>query len=357
MEQLRSAKFHLKRWKIAIFLVGSLILTAWNLTRSAALLEARHAYLKGDLALCLRNALDHLGRQPWSSEAALLAASCLSRLDYAGDAEPYFRRAGHLTLNDLQIRAHGLARGSHPEQAIPVYEEILATRPDNMTALRGIAAVELLRNNKEKLLKLAEQFSRLSGGAVIGHMLRGVVYHRDNNPSQAVTCFERVLELDPELLEMPLSRRLFWSHFADDLIAIHRIDDAGRVLTKAVAHGPDADLINRLGRVYLLQGRFEDAERYFRQAAEWSPSDYNSYLNLFDVALRCHRREEALKYLNQARLLAPRESSVLCRLASAYRQLGRPADAACVQELITQLGDQPATSSRLANSPWPRHAL
>jgi hypothetical protein len=106
MEQPRSARFHLKRWKITIFLLGSLILTVWNLTRSAALLEARHAYLKGNLALCLRNA-----------------------------------------------------------------------------------------------------------------------------PKQAVTCFERVLELDPELREMPLSRRLFWSHFADDLIAIHRINDAGRMLT------------------------------------------------------------------------------------------------------------------------------
>ena len=116
------------RWKnrllSVLVLVGLLILTTWNVTRSSSLLDARRAEVRGDFVHCLQSALDHLNRQPWSGEAALLAARCLSRLDYAAEAEPYFERAGHLSLNDLQIRANGLARGSHPEQAIPVYNEI-----------------------------------------------------------------------------------------------------------------------------------------------------------------------------------------------------------------------------------------
>jgi hypothetical protein len=124
MERANRSRFRLTRWKISLVLGGLLILTAWHVTRSNALLEARRAYNQGNLVLSLQNALDFLNRQPWSSEAALLAARCLSRLDYAVEAEPYFERAGHLTLNDLQIRAYGLARGSRPEQAIPVYNEI-----------------------------------------------------------------------------------------------------------------------------------------------------------------------------------------------------------------------------------------
>ena len=337
---------------------GLLILTAWNVTRSDALPEARRAYIRGDLALCLHSALDHLGRQPWSSEAALLAARCLSRLDYANEAEPYFRRAGHLALNDLQIRAYGLARGPHPERAIPVYNEILATWPDNMTALRRLAAVELAQNNNAELLKLAERLGRVSDGAAIGQMLRGVVYHRDKNPQQAVACFERVLELDPELREMPLSHRLFWSHLAEDLIASGRIDDAGRMLINAVAHGPDADLMNRLGQVYFLRGAFEDAERCFRQVAEWDPSDYNSYLNLAKLALERHQREEALKYLNQAK--ATRATGIQRSLQfglglSAARPAGR--SGAAFKRPSTQLRNKPSMSSPLANSPWPRYAL
>src|SRR5689334_13166296 len=88
-----------------VLLVGLLALTAWNVTRSAALARARQAYARGELVPCLEAALDHLQRRPWSSEAALLAARCLSRLDYASAAEVYYERAGRLSLGDAQIRA------------------------------------------------------------------------------------------------------------------------------------------------------------------------------------------------------------------------------------------------------------
>src|SRR5437879_1406625 len=94
-----------------VLLVGLLALTAWNVTRSAALAQARQTYARGELIPCLEHALDHLQRRPWSREAALLAARCLSRLDYASEAEVYYERAGRLSLSDSQIRAYGLARG------------------------------------------------------------------------------------------------------------------------------------------------------------------------------------------------------------------------------------------------------
>src|SRR5260370_35092107 len=151
----------------ALVLIGLLFLTAWNVTRSDELLEARRAHIPGDLARCLEHALGYLGRQPGSREAALLSAHCLSRLDYAEDAEPDYRRAGKLELNDAQVRAYGLARGPHPEHSIPAYNEILERWPDNVTALRRLAAVLLAQNNTEQLLKLADRLGRISSGAVI----------------------------------------------------------------------------------------------------------------------------------------------------------------------------------------------
>ena len=71
------------------------------------------AYARGELTTCLRYSLDHLERRPWSREAALLAARCLSRLDFADAAEPHYERTGELDLNDLQIRAFGLVQGNH----------------------------------------------------------------------------------------------------------------------------------------------------------------------------------------------------------------------------------------------------
>ena len=341
-----------------VALLGLSIVAVWNFTRTDAIADARSAYLQGDLALCLQHALDHLERRPWSHEAALLAARCLSRLDYADQAEPYFKRAGRLELSDAQLRAFGLARGPHPEHAIRAYDEILENWPDNVTALRRLAAVQLAQNNTNELLSLADRLSGIPKGAVIGHTLRGVVYHNDSNPQRAIGCFERVLALDPELREMPLSRRLFWSHFSDDLISDGRIDDARGELIKALDQAPDADLMDRLGRIYFLQGALDEAERCFRQAAEWDPSDYRPYFDMSKIALQRQQREEALTHLNHAKLLAPEEYAVLYSLASVYRQLGRLADAARVQEAVTQLRDKSASSSsRPVNAPWPRYAL
>ncbi|MFI5454116.1 MAG: tetratricopeptide repeat protein [Isosphaerales bacterium] len=361
MEQARFPRFRSRSWRatlvFTLVLIGLLCLTTWNLTRSVALLEARRAYVRGDLAHCLQHALDHLDRRPWSREAALWAARSLSRLDYSGEAELYFQRAGHLTLNDAQIRAYGLVRGPHSERAVPVYNEILARSPENVTALRRLAAVELAQNNTGALLKLADRLGHISNGAVIGITLRAVVYHNDKNPQQAVAAFERLLELDPELREMPMPRRLFWSHFADDLIASGRMDDARRYLSKALIDAPDAELINRLGQAYFLQGALDDAERCFGQAADLNPSDYAPHLSLAKLALQRHHQEEALKHLNQARVLAPRQYDVLYNLAAVYRQLGRTAEADRIQEAIKQLRGNSSSSSRPTNSPWPRYAL
>ena len=77
---------------VALLLMGLVILTAWNLTYSTALDEGARAYSRGDLTGALVHAFSHLSRQPWSRDAALLTANCLSRLDYCDEAEPYYRR-------------------------------------------------------------------------------------------------------------------------------------------------------------------------------------------------------------------------------------------------------------------------
>jgi tetratricopeptide (TPR) repeat protein len=359
MGQSRARYFRKRpdRVVFVIFLVGLLAGTVWNLTRSDAIVEAGRAYSRGDLAVGLERALDHLDRQPWSGEAALIAANCLSRLDYAAQAERYYRRAGPLALSDLQIRAYGLARGPNPELAVPAYEAILARSPESVAAMRRLAAVLLAKDKTDELLKLARQLEQIAGGAIIGSTLRAVVYHNDKNPQQAVAAFEHVLELDPELREMPLPRNLFWTEFAEDLVASGRIDDARHHLAKAVSKVPDASLLNYLGQTYFLQGSFDEAERAYRQAAELPTTDHLAYVNLAKLAILRHDHEEALRQLTRARSLAPRRYSVLYSLASVYRQLGRTVEAKQVEESLAQLRERPTPGAAVSNASWPSYSL
>ncbi len=177
--------------------------------------------------------------------------------------------------------------------------------------MRRLAAVLLAQNDAPRLLELADRLSRVPDGEVVGAMLRGTVYHNESNPQMAVASFERVLELDPDLREMPASRKLFWDQLAKDLVECGRIDDACRRLEQALTTERDAELLDLLGYTYFLQANFDEARRCYRQAMEWEPGFYRPHLNLAKLELLFRRHDEALRELNRARLLAPRHHTTL----------------------------------------------
>ena len=353
----RPGIFHGVRVIPVLVLAGWSSRRSWDLTLSRCVDGGPSGYARGDLATCLQSALDRPGSAPWSGEAALYAARCLSRLDYCDAAEPYYRRAGRLDLNDMHIRAYGLAHGNRREQAIAAYEDILRRDPENVIALRRLAAVKLSRSHTEELLKLADRLARIPRGAAIGATLRGVVAHNDKDYEQASAAFGRVLELDPELREMLLPRGLFWSQLAEDLLACGRFEETARYLTRALEAGPDARLSDLLGRAYFLQGKLDEAERAFREAADATPGDYAPYLDLGKLEIQRQRYAEALKYLDRALTLAPQQIDALYGQARAYRLLGRTADADRLDETIKRLRATPPAPARPATGQWPRYAL
>ena len=340
-----------------VMLLSLLALTAWNVTRSDALEQAQRHYTRGELAVSLGHALDHLNRRPWSRAAVLLAALCYSRLDYADAAESYYHRAGPLELNDLQTCAYALVRGNHRQRAVKAYEEILARWPDNVTALRRLAAVQLSENNTPQLESLADRLIRIPSGAAIGYTLRGVVAHNDKNYEQASASFEKVLELDPDLRLMPLPHPLFWSHLATNLMASGRIDDAIGYLNRALAESSDAGLMNTLGRAHFLRGDLELAEGCYQQAAKWDPHDYLPHYNIGKIELQRHRFDAALEHLKRRGKPAPRRPDVLYSLVVVYRLLQQPAEAAHTEQIIKQLRQQPGQTTHGPKHPWPRYAL
>jgi tetratricopeptide (TPR) repeat protein len=337
---------------VAVFLA---VLTAWNVTRSDALEPARRAYARRDLVGCLCLARAHLARRPWSRAAALLAARCLSRLDYPDEAEPYYHRAGRLSLDDRHLRAYGLARSATPARAIPAYEEIVARRPGDVLALRRLGAVALALQNRAEALALADRLIAVAvaGGEAVGLTLRGSVHHDEGNHVEAVAAYERVVRLDPALRGMPLPRRLFWSELGADLLALGRIADARHYLRRAVEQAPDAVLMTLLGRAARLEGDSAAAVECFRQAIAWDPREAAPHVEMGELALAGRQFTEAEAELRQALRLNPRNVRAASGLAAALRQRGQLDEAARWQRLADALGRQAAPSE----GPWPRSAL
>ncbi len=88
----------MRRWSLIASrttVIALLTLTAWRSVRPEAVAEAEAAYAKSDVVTSLRRACDRLDCWAPSSRASRLAALCLSRLDFAAEAERHYGRAGH----------------------------------------------------------------------------------------------------------------------------------------------------------------------------------------------------------------------------------------------------------------------
>lgn len=331
----------------AALLLGLLGLTSWQATRSPALVQARDGEESGNYVLAVQRSLEHLERRPWSREASLIAARSLSRLDFAERAEPYYQRVRSLPLEDRHYRAYGLVRANLRERAINAYEDILARHPADVTALQMISGVMMTQSSWDDVRAMAERLIALPdepvtlhapvmiGGhwtletaeersaPVIGWTFDGIVNHNLKESEAAVSAFETVLELDPDLTSMALPRSLFWSHLAEDLLREARPDDALRYLSRALEDGTDPELLDQMGRAHLQKSNLDEAEQCWRSAIGWAPDHFGSLLNLGKLDLQRGRPDEAIRSLRLALQVRPESYEVHYSLGLAYRRIDR----------------------------------
>ncbi len=357
----------------AVLLGGLAWLTYANATNSPALIEARESERRGDFPTAIRAATEHLDRRPWSREASRIVARCLSRLDFAEQAEPYYRRSGDLSVPDLRYRAYGLTRANRRDEAIRAFDEILERQPDDVPSLRLKAGLLMAMSRWKDVSKVesprveagqpiavsrwndvAEIGRRLSkapqgmtdvdtpvalGGhwtfrplsvesvASIGATLEAIAAHNQGDPEEAVTACRKVLALDPELRSLPIERRPFWVQFGEDLLSIGRANEVIRLLNSYDAGRTDADLLELVARAHEQLGAIDEAESCWRRVVELSPAHPSAWLNLGRIESARGNQEEAARWLARAVELAPDSVDAAYNLGLSYRKLGRAEEA------------------------------
>lgn len=300
---------------------------AWAFTYSTALDRARtlepRAHTPQALAHVARLALDHLDRQPWSQEAARLAAASLSRLDHPEQAEEYYRRAGTLDQSQLHTRAYAWVRANQRDQAIAAYRHLVERYPDDAEAQRLLAGLYYSRKQYQEAILAARRLSELPAGAIEGHRLLGTILHETGNPESAVDALERVVELDPSLARVPADgHAILWTYLAMDLISIGRADDAIRYLERALRSQDDPLMRVMLGRAYQQRGELDIAEEQWRRALQRDPALALGWLELGRLQLAQSRLDEAQESLSRAVQLAPEDYEVVFALRSVAQRQG-----------------------------------
>ncbi len=327
-----------------LILVVLLTLTGWNLVRSEALGAAEAAYEHHDYVAALRLAKDHLAVRPWSRSAERIIALCLSRLDYAAQAEPYYRKLGPLDHDDWHVRAYGLVRANQRQQAEQEYRKILEQWPDDPRALRRLAAELMTQSRWKEALEFAQRLAVLPTAQIDGLAMIAAIEHQRENPEGTVAASLALLEADPQLQRMPRSvnfRRAFWGQLGQALMAIGRAGEARRDLERGLADvGETPDLLWLLGKAYHLEGELDTAEGLWKRAAAADPELPGPWLDLGQLALARGRPEEAIPPLRRAAALMPDAYPPVYNLALAYRRLGDTAQAERFQRKAEQIRRQ-----------------
>ena len=331
----------------AAAMAGLAWLTYANATASRPLGEAVEAEARGDDPAALRAATEHLDRRPWGREAARIAARCLSRLDFAERAEPYYERAHDLSVDDLRLRAYGLTRANLRDRAVRAFDDVLARRPDDVASLRLQAGLLLAMSRWEDVAAIGRRLSgfpprptmvempvsvgghwtlkprEVASVPAVGATLEAVAAHNQGEAVEAVPAYERVLAIDPGLRSMPLDRRLFWSQFGEDLLSVGRASDMIDRLTAEDPGQADPVLVGLLARAHAQLGAIERAEACWRRVLELSPVQPSAWLNLGRIEAARGKPEEAARLLERAAALAPESVDAAYNLGLAYRRLGR----------------------------------
>ncbi len=350
---LESRARSLGRSALAGALLAALVgLTYWHASGSPTLDGAREAEQKSDFATALRLAREHLASRPWSREADRIVARCFSRLDFAQDAEPYYRAAGPLGLEDQHFRAYGITRANLRDRGIELYEEILKRKPDDVSALSMAAAVLITQSRWDAAKGMARRLvdaredratvykpivtatgnwtlraTDVASVPAMGYTLLAIVHHNLREHEAAVAAFEHVIDLDPALRSAPIEPSVFWTNFADDLTLAGRSEETIRYLTRVTGEIAEPALFDFLGQAYLQQSRFDDADANWRKALEINPNHVSSLLNLGRLELKRAQPEAAMKSLSRAARITPDSYELVYAMSLAQHQLGNELEA------------------------------
>lgn len=330
-------------------------LAAYSATRSDALSKAEALARRGgdpaSLAHVVRLARAHLARQPWSTEAARLAATTLSRLDHPDAAEPYYRRLGQLTEADAHTRAYAILRSNDRDAAIAAYLAILARWPSDTKAQRLLGGVYFSRRQYNEALDVARSLQQHADGAAEGFRLEAAIQHELRDPEAAVAAYEHFLELNPSLDQLTdESRTGLWFRLCTDLLSIGRASEALNHLSGAVGSRTSGALLTLRGRAHLQLGQSEQAEACWRDAIALNPSLGAAWLELGRFQASEGQLPAAIESLETAHRLAPRDAEVLYALLQAHRRTGNSVREAEVARLLSERkGEQSARTGAMGS--------
>ena len=229
---------------------------------------------------------------------------------------------------------------NRPGDALKVAQALEREVPDNLMVKKGLAMVQLLRDELPLAQSLLEDAARLAGRDVEELTAVAKLQVRAGALEAAEANFRKALEQQPDSVAARLE-------LAALLTFQHRYDHAASEIDLVLSKEPDSlTAIAQLGDIRLAQGRAGEAIDLYRRAQTRSEQP-ELMVKLHRALVRAGRAEQALEELQAWNEVRPDSPSVMLVLADRLQQKG---DNEAALSLYLRLADLQPQSAIVHNN-------
>lgn len=179
-----------------------------------------------------------------------------------------------------------------------------------------------------------------AGESAEAHLLLGIAHFGRHDYRSAKTELEAALKLNPRL---PTAH----SVYGRLLLLLGEPDGAEREFRRELEHNVnDFEANLQLGNLRRTAQRFAEAETYLRRATSIRPGDLAARKQLATLRLQTGRDEEAVALLESIVKETPDAVDIHVQLATGYNRLKRKADADREREIVDRLNAEAQAKQR-----------
>lgn len=259
---------------------------------------------------------------------AMLAALAFKRKDFATAATHFERSPEAIASNQSALVEFGLCliHLRRFQDAVPVFQRLLAARPDDWHSRYNLGLAQFLADQKSESILTLRPLTEGAAPQVDALNLIAAVYEATQQTPSAVAALRRAIEVDPHDVRNYLDFASLCLEHGSFRVGID-MTNAGLKLM------PDSPALYAARGVLQVQlSRFDEAEADFEKASQLEPNQSFASVGLGVALLQRNQLSQSLQVVRDRLKRTPDDPALNYLLAEVLMRQGAPAGSLAFEE-------------------------
>lgn len=268
---------------------------------------------------------------PKLAVAAMKAAQCLWKLNQSFESVDYLTKAIKADpkyVSAYVLQADYLSQTYQFSKALSVLANARRVALNNYEIFRGLALVELRRNNYMMAIRYGEQSTKLFDSDLLNYVIMSQAYTKlyftmtastTEQAEQKSLAAKNAMSFAAKAIEIDGTNEEAQINYAKTLAAIKSVDSGQQYLFDIISKYA-SNLEYRIGLADLLKDfeRCNEALKYYQQVADIDTRSKRAYLGLGDCYRATGQQDKSIKPYLSAALLDPKDPEAMFQLGKLY---------------------------------------